>query len=121
VATSSSKAAVAVKRSHHEELFSYFQVIVCGDDDDVKRGKPAPDIFLTAARRLLGDDFDAAQCIVFEDSMLGVQAGRAAGMKVMALPDARYYPTTDEQEELFHAADERLPSLSAFDPTKYGL
>ncbi|KAJ0407882.1 hypothetical protein P43SY_009169 [Pythium insidiosum] len=121
LATSSSRAAVEAKRKHHEELFSYFSVIVCGDDSDVKNGKPAPDIFLTAARRLLGDDVDPSRCIVFEDSVLGVAAGRAAGMITIALPDPRFYPSLEEQAELFAAADERITRLDAFDPDKYML
>jgi HAD superfamily hydrolase (TIGR01509 family) len=49
--------------------------------DDVSAGKPAPDLFLHAAR-VMG--FDPATTAVVEDSLLGVQAGRAAGMKVFA-------------------------------------
>ncbi|GLE03021.1 hypothetical protein PINS_up019167 [Pythium insidiosum] len=121
LATSSSRAAVEAKRQHHAELFSYFSVIVCGDDAEVKHGKPAPDIFLVAAQRLMGEQLDTSRCIVFEDSVLGVAAGRAAGMITMALPDARFYPSPEEQTELFAAADERLARLDAFDPAKYGL
>lgn len=47
---------------------------------DVARGKPHPDVFLLAARRL---GFDPAACVVVEDSPLGVQAARAAGMRVL--------------------------------------
>jgi HAD superfamily hydrolase (TIGR01509 family) len=49
--------------------------------EDVSAGKPAPDLFLHAAR-VMG--FDPATTAVVEDSLLGVQAGRAAGMKVFA-------------------------------------
>jgi HAD superfamily hydrolase (TIGR01509 family) len=49
--------------------------------DDVSAGKPAPDLFLHAAR-VMG--FDPETTAVVEDSLLGVQAGRAAGMKVFA-------------------------------------
>ena len=42
ICTSSSAAAVAAKRQHHEAFFSYFPVIVTGDDPAVTRGKPAP-------------------------------------------------------------------------------
>jgi HAD superfamily hydrolase (TIGR01509 family) len=48
---------------------------------DVGRGKPAPDLFLHAARSL---GADPAACAVVEDSRHGVQAGRAAGMRVFA-------------------------------------
>lgn len=112
---------MAVKRQYQEELFSYFSVIVCGDDEQVTHGKPAPDIFLLAGQRLLGEDVATHQCIVFEDAVLGVAAGRAAGMYTIALPDARIFPTQEEQHALFSHASEILPSLEAFHPNKYGL
>lgn len=51
--------------------------------EEVARGKPAPDLFLEAARRL---DVPAAECLVVEDAVAGVQAARAAGMRALALP-----------------------------------
>lgn len=48
--------------------------------DDVQRGKPAPDLFLLAAERC---DTRARDCIVIEDSIAGVRAARAAGMRVL--------------------------------------
>jgi beta-phosphoglucomutase family hydrolase len=56
-------------------LFDCFQAIVTADD--VKRGKPAPDIFLEAARRI---GAAPAHCYVFEDGEPGLEAARAAGM-----------------------------------------
>ena len=65
-------------------LSEAFSVVVAGPD--VPRGKPAPDIFLLAARRLgVAPD----RCLVIEDSPLGVQAGRAAGMAVLAVRTAQ--------------------------------
>jgi len=52
--------------------------------EDVKRGKPNPDLFLCAAERL---GVDPANCIVLEDSDAGVDAAKAAGMKVMRFYD----------------------------------
>ena len=57
-----------------------FAAIVSGDD--VTRGKPAPDIFLKAAERL-GRTPD--ECVVFEDAPAGVDAARAAGMRVIGV------------------------------------
>jgi len=52
--------------------------------DDVARGKPAPDLFLEAARRLA---IAPARCLVLEDSFNGVRAAEAAGMRVVMVPD----------------------------------
>lgn len=57
-----------------------FSAIISGDD--VTRGKPAPDIFLKAAARL---GLPPEECIVFEDAPAGVEAARAAGMRVVGL------------------------------------
>jgi beta-phosphoglucomutase len=57
-----------------------FAAITLGDE--VPRGKPAPDIFLETARRL---DQPPDRCVVFEDSLAGIAAARAAGMRCIAL------------------------------------
>ena len=84
------------------ELDGAFETVVSGDE--VARGKPAPDGFLLAARRLATDP---ARCLVVEDSRNGVLAGKAAGMTVAAVPG----PTTQGQD--FSPADLILPSLEA--------
>lgn len=61
-------------------LETRFPVIVRGDQ--VAQGKPAPDVFLEAARRL---EVSADDCVVFEDAPMGVVAAQAAGMRVVAL------------------------------------
>ncbi|MFI0258208.1 HAD-IA family hydrolase [Streptomyces sp. NPDC017056] len=70
--------------------------------DDVTRGKPDPEPFLLAARRL---GVDPARCVVFEDAPAGLAAGRAAGMTTVALA------TTHRVEEL--SADVLVGDLSA--------
>ncbi|KAH9184245.1 hypothetical protein AeNC1_013776, partial [Aphanomyces euteiches] len=82
--------------------------IVCGDDPAVKRGKPNPDIFLVAAERL--GIQDKSKCVVVEDSEHGVAAGKAAGMKVVAVPDTRFFTPVDIAER-FGQADVILKSL----------
>jgi sugar-phosphatase len=59
-----------------------FDAIVSGDD--VAHPKPAPDLFLEAARRI---GAEPAGCVVLEDSLAGVTAGHAAGMRVIAVPE----------------------------------
>ena len=63
-------------------LSGRFHAIVCGDD--ITRGKPAPDIFLAAARRLSAP---VSSCLVLEDSEPGIRAAHAAGMKAVLVPD----------------------------------
>ena len=60
--------------------------------EEVARGKPAPDVFLEAARRL---GVEPARCAAVEDSANGLRAAHAAGMRVVALPNAHYPPGAD--------------------------
>ena len=62
-------------------------IVVTGEQ--VARSKPAPDIFLEAARRL---GVPAVHCIAFEDSDLGLEAAMAAGMRAIAVPDLKPLP-----------------------------
>lgn len=83
---------IALATSTHRELFehktrghswfSLFQEVVCGDDPEIDHPKPAPDIFLLAAKRL---GVSATDCHIFEDSPSGAQAAVAAGGRVFAL------------------------------------
>jgi beta-phosphoglucomutase-like phosphatase (HAD superfamily) len=59
-----------------------FDEIVCGQD--VEKGKPAPDIFNLAVKK---SGFTKEECIVLEDSINGVKAGLAAGIKTVHIPD----------------------------------
>lgn len=86
IATSSHAASFSRKRDHHRDFFENFQVFICGDDPALKRGKPAPDIYLMAADQL---GVDPTKCLVFEDALSGVLAAKAAGMFCCAVPDAR--------------------------------
>lgn len=85
VATSSSAPVFGLKTRRHRAWFAEFDAIVLGDDPRVRAGKPAPDIFLVAAAAL---GAMPEHCLVVEDAPAGVAAARAAGMQVLAVPDA---------------------------------
>ena len=57
--------------------------------EEVARGKPAPDVYLEAARRL---GVDAPRCTAVEDSHGGIRSAKAAGMRVIAIPNPSYPP-----------------------------
>ena len=78
---SSAPAAWVVRMTERLGLRPLFGAIVSGDD--VVRRKPAPDVYLEAARRL---GADPARSIAVEDSGPGIAAARAAGMKTIAIP-----------------------------------
>ncbi len=85
---------------------SLFAVVV--SSDEVPRGKPSPDVYLEAARQL---DIEPQQAVVFEDSPNGVQAAKAAGMCVIAVPNRQFAAPDDVA-----AADVILSSLEDFHP-----
>jgi HAD superfamily hydrolase (TIGR01509 family) len=75
----------------HTHLRKYFTTIL--DQSDVEHGKPNPEIYLKVAERL---GFPPQQCIVFEDSLSGVESAQRAGAKVVGVT------TTHSQQELAH-------------------
>ena len=72
------------------ELTELFEVTV--SSEEVARGKPAPDVYLEAARRL---GVDPARCAAVEDSASGIRSAHAAGMRVIAYPN-RHFPPPGE-------------------------
>ncbi|MDH4065356.1 MAG: HAD family phosphatase [Acidobacteriota bacterium] len=83
-------------------LTDTFPTIVRGDQ--VARGKPAPDVFLEASRRV---NVPPGECVVFEDAPMGITAARAAGMRVVAM-------TTSFTAAQFEALDDP-PDLACRD------
>src|SRR6185436_6019518 len=67
-----------------------FRVTV--SSEEVERGKPAPDVYLAAARGL---GVEPTQCVAIEDSSNGLRAAAAAGMTVIAIPNPHYAPEPD--------------------------
>jgi len=112
VATSSNQHHFAIKTSQHQDWFCLFDTVVTSDHADVKRAKPAPDIFLTAAAQL---SITPEHCLVFEDAPSGVAAANSAGMSVVAVPDPNM------SHDAFSDASDIIDSLEAFDWQKWGL
>ena len=112
IATSSSSPIYDAKYKKHKKWFSQFTQIVRGDDPELKQGKPAPDIFLLAAKRL---GVEPAECLVFEDAPSGTEAAIAAGMSVVVVP----HPEMDCN--YFTNASQIISSLNDFEPESWGL
>ena len=88
-------------------LLDAFDVVV--SSDEVEHGKPEPDVYLEAARRL---GVDPARCVVVEDSLNGVLAARRAGMVAVLVPNSSVPPAPGARE----AANLVLESIEAFRP-----
>ena len=97
LATSSHAVNFKLKTSHLQPLFSHFaeRNRVLGDDIRIPKGKgkPAPDIYLLALKTINDElvakgqkEITPEECLVFEDSVPGVEAGRRAGMRVVWCP-----------------------------------
>ena len=84
-------------------LRSYFSALV--SSEEVPRGKPSPDVYLEATRRL---GLPPESCLAVEDSTNGIKAASAAGLTVLAIPN-RLYPPKEEALRLCAAV---APSLS---------
>ncbi len=82
--------------------------------DEVALGKPAPDVYLLAAARL---GIDPTTCLVVEDSLNGVLAGRAAGMTVVLVPNRAVPPAPGARE----AASVLLRRIQDVDPARLAL
>eukprot|EP00752_Nemacystus_decipiens_P004292 g3921.t1 len=78
----------------------------------VVEGKPAPDIYLAAARRI---GVKPEECLAFEDALSGVKSAKAAGMSVVAVPD----PRLDREPFSEAGADLLLGSLTEWDPSAW--
>jgi HAD superfamily hydrolase (TIGR01509 family) len=89
---------------NHTGIAGYFDKVVAGDH--VSKGKPDPEGYLMAAKDL---GVEPATCVVFEDAPNGVQAGKNAGMKVVAVPSP--YVVGDP---VFDTADLLLNSLEEY-------
>ncbi|KAF4396373.1 hypothetical protein G4B88_019173 [Cannabis sativa] len=137
LASNSPRESIETKISFHHGWKESFSVIIGGDE--VSAGKPSPEMYLEAAKRL---NAEPSGCLVIEDSLFsldllkqwfsstiskdscvctfcylrpGVTAGKAAGMEVVVVP------SLPKQSNSFTAADEVINSLLDFRPEKWGL
>ncbi|KAF7169557.1 hypothetical protein CNMCM5623_002217 [Aspergillus felis] len=149
--TKSHTFELKISRPETTQLLSYFppERRVLGDDPRVRqgRGKPAPDIYLVALQALNsvansdGKPILPSECLVFEDSVAGVEAGRRAGMRVVWVPHPDVAVEYQERQkevlagrtgmsgigddlqlgEIDDGWAECIPSLDHFDYEKYGI
>ncbi|KAI3928454.1 hypothetical protein MKW98_024055 [Papaver atlanticum] len=110
LASNSPRESIETKLSYHQGWKESFSAIVGGDE--VRMGKPSPEIFLEAAKLL---NAEPSNCLVIEDSLPGVGGAKAAGMEVVAVPS---YP---KQSHLYASADEVVNSLLDLRPEIWGL
>ena len=99
---SSSNRAIFEEALELAGLAGCFRATV--SSEEVERGKPAPDVYLEAARRL---GVAPERCTAVEDSHAGIRSAKAAGMRVVAIPNAAYPP----DEEALALADAVVRSL----------
>jgi HAD superfamily hydrolase (TIGR01509 family) len=88
-------------------LAKFFRVTV--SSEEVARGKPAPDVYLEAARRL---GYEPGECAAVEDSENGIRSAVAAGMRVIAIPNRAFPPSS----ETLAAAHVVIASLDELGP-----
>ena len=112
IATSSESKSAKLKISNFPELFKLIHHIVTSGD--ILNGKPAPDIFLLAAKKF-PDRPKPSSCLVFEDAYNGVRGARAANMQCVMTPDKRL-PMNKRDEATID-----LDSLEDFQPELFGL
>jgi HAD superfamily hydrolase (TIGR01509 family) len=88
-------------------LKDFFVSIVSAED--VSHGKPDPEVFLVAASRI---DRPPAQCVVFEDALVGIEAAHRGGMKVIAVASTNPFEALKDADIVVHRLDElSVPQL----------
>ncbi|KAF3973296.1 hypothetical protein ACB098_06G122900 [Castanea mollissima] len=109
LASNSLREYIDAKISLQKGWKEYFSVIL--GSDQVKSGKPSPDLFEEAAKRM---GVTADYSLVIEDSLVGVRAANAAKMRVVAVP-------SHSETDCYALADSVLHSLLEFQPEQWGL
>lgn len=106
---SSSPAPMIAAVVEHLGIAHYFTTLCSAADETY--GKPHPAVYLRTAREL---GVAPQYCVAFEDSIPGVQSAHAAGMTVVAVPDAHHYPRQE-----FGVAALKLRSLGEFNASEF--
>jgi HAD superfamily hydrolase (TIGR01509 family) len=106
VASSSNRPIIELVLDR-SDLRPCFAAVV--SSEEVAHGKPAPDVYLAAAREL---GVAAADCVAVEDSTNGIKAAVAAGMRTIAVPNRQFRP----DEEVLASAAAVVPSLAEVTP-----
>lgn len=102
--TSSDEIKMKTVLTSRPEIKKYFPLMVIATD--VEHAKPAPDCYLLGAKKC---GVLPEECVVFEDSFAGIQAGKSAGMKVIALS------TTNTKESLLDKTEKIIPNFKNID------
>lgn len=118
IATGAAQAGFERKTGHIGGILRkpFSHHVFAGSDPDVKRGKPHPDVFETAAKRFKDPPKDMKSVLVFEDAINGVKAALAAGMQVVFVPDRRL-----DLSKVLIKPTQILDSLEQFKPELFGL
>lgn len=123
--TSSNKTKFHGKTDHLKG-FDCFDVIITGDDPRIPkgRGKPCPDIYqlgLEELNKKLNTEIKPEECLVFEDGIPGVNAGKALGAYVIWVPHPEAIEFLGDTDAILEGKGELLLSLEDFDKGNYGL
>lgn len=110
LASNSPRKNIEAKLSYQHGWKESFSVVIAGDE--VEEGKPSPEIFLEAAKKLQANPLC---CLVIEDSLPGVRAAKAARMEVIAVP------SIPKRTHLYTEADSVLSCLFDLQPEQWGL
>lgn len=126
VCTSSTSDKFHSKTSHLAEAFKKFDVIITGDDSRIPpgRGKPFPDIWNLGLKELnakFNSHITPEECLVFEDGIPGVRAGKAFGAYVIWIPHVEAVPFISDPSGILEGKGEILSSMTEFEPSKFGL
>lgn len=118
IATGSAESGFERKTGHIGDILRkpFKHHVFAGSDPAVKRGKPHPDVFETAAQRFNPPPTDSQKVLVFEDAINGVKAALAANMQVVFVPDKKLDLSKVEVK-----ATQTLQSLEDFKPELFGL